>query len=42
MYYARIRYSTGRLEVISIVNHDGPNNYGGARFLNPTRIYYWG
>lgn len=42
LYYARIRYNTGRLELISVINQDGSNNYGGARFMNPSRIYYWG
>ena len=37
-------YFTGskKIEILSVSNHNGPNVYGGARFVHNSRFYYWG
>jgi hypothetical protein len=38
----KVSYTNSKIEVITVLNHDGPNNYFGAKFVHMSRIYYWG
>lgn len=38
----RVTVSTKKLDELNIVSHDGPNQYGGAKFVHMSRIYYYG
>lgn len=31
-----------KLEILQVQNHNGPNVYGGAKFIHNSRFYYWG
>lgn len=42
LYFGRISYALAKLELIEVTNHNGDNNYGGAKFVHGFRFYYWG
>lgn len=39
---ARISYTGSKMDLISVKNHYGTNNYGGAKFMHMSRFYFWG
>lgn len=38
----KVSYTNSKIEIISVANHDGNNNYFGAKFMHMTRFYFWG
>jgi len=38
----KVSYTNSKIEIITVANHFGTNNYFGAKFVHMMRFYYWG
>jgi hypothetical protein len=38
----RVSYTNSKMDLINIANHNGLNNYFGAKFIHLGRFYFWG